>query len=798
MDRILQDYICSFRVRELQQCLDALGLKKHGLKTELQHRLLDLIRRRNGMARHGGDQAARIITEVYCGMKGLTGLSGAMGLNGLEDERERDVAQTLMAMPGSRIDAPSGSRQHVQSIPMNPYTLALGMNGGNLNRPQAQCFCSSNMFKDGRMVKCAGKGCGIWQHTDCVLPPGPIPQEFHCARCRCARADPFWADTGEDLVPPTKLKFTGRNAQANGVVHEVLVAEKVFFLKTVDIMEKLRCKDGYRLQVVSILLTDDIPHRYHWPRNCTLKINNMQYRVYGRSPNNCLGNNQRDEPANVGMLCRNGRNNVSITCTDARPFCFFVQIVEKRSKERVESLMHAAETLEEAHARVVRQVKKGSMEDDDNLVVTSSVVVSLKCPLSALRIVTPARFCDVDQVEAIFDLDSFLSVAERTRKWACPQTMKGSCVQRLQRDVYMDKVLQCLKMAPDVSEVEVSPEGKWRPAASDHRWRSIFDDVADAAVVTAAAAKEEDSYWEESEDEMEELQRAAQAVRASTRNAGSGDEIINLLSDSEDEGPSGLVAAPQVSVDSVAAAHKLSVERLVSNSHAGPRIAVQHPSRALRIQIPPRRPCARVPQMHNEHLQQQPLQQRPHQQATLSFAPGGIQQALPPDILTSLQTAGYVPQELSDRPSQSASTSQGPLGQHFIAIPQNGFLGRQMQWPLPLGNPPVTAQQQGPQSRMGEGLMQSGQQNGSMCVNEMLQLVANAGMQEDRKANGRTQLGMGSREGNEGNGMAMGAFEAAAASARRSSFQCVPFYQGEAQSPEQYDNNMEVIELDSD
>ncbi|CAD7700592.1 unnamed protein product, partial [Ostreobium quekettii] len=626
MDRILQEYVCSFRVRELHQCLDALGLKKHGLKVELQQRLLDLIQKRGSMARHG-DPAGRVITEVYCGMRGLKRLPGSVGCNGAEDQMEKEVAQTLMSMPDVRMDVPSGSRMghQIHTLQRNPYTLSFGTNGRNLRTPQVQCFCTSTMHRDGRMVKCVGEGCSVWQHADCALRPGPIPENFLCPRCRCSRADPFWEDTGSDLVPPTKLKYTGRNAQANGVVHEVFLAEKVFFIKSAEIMDRVRHNKDYHLQVVCVLLNDEIPYRYHWPRNCTLKVNNMQYRVYGRSPNNCLGNNQRDEPANVGMLCRTGRNSVSITCTDPRPFCFYVQIVQKRSREQVEAMMQDSESLEQAHARVVRQVKQGSVEDDDNLVLMSAVVVSLKCPLSAMRIATPARFSNVGQVEAVFDLDSFLSVAERTRKWACPQTMRGSCVQALQRDVYLDRVLQCLALAPDVSEVEVSPEGRWRPAASSERWRSIFEDVEDAAVVTAAAAKEEEPYWEESEDEMEELQRAAEAVRASMRkdDPQNGAEVIDLLSDSEDECASGRGAAQQASFSNAMAAHldsivahKMSMDRLASNSHAGPRFGMPHPTAPMRIQIPQRGTGSSRGEVHQSHSQQQH-----QQQMALGFGP---------------------------------------------------------------------------------------------------------------------------------------------------------------------------------
>ena len=57
------------------------------------------------------------------------------------------------------------------------------------------------------------------------------------------------------------------------------------------------------LQIACLLLGDSVPHRIHWPRNADLRVNNMQYRPYGRSAGAKLGPNARDEPASVGVMC---------------------------------------------------------------------------------------------------------------------------------------------------------------------------------------------------------------------------------------------------------------------------------------------------------------------------------------------------------------------------------------------------------------------------------------------------------------------------------------------------------------
>ncbi len=45
-----------------------------------------------------------------------------------------------------------------------------------------------------------------------------------------------------------------------------------------------------------------------------------------------------------------------------------------------------------------------------------------------------------------FDLDTFLSLAERTRKWQCPHSMQPGAVQDLAVDGFVQRVLASLRV----------------------------------------------------------------------------------------------------------------------------------------------------------------------------------------------------------------------------------------------------------------------------------------------------------------------------------------------------------------
>jgi hypothetical protein len=80
-----------------------------------------------------------------------------------------------------------------------------------------------------------------------------------------------------------------------------------------------------RAQAACLLLGDAVGARVHWPRNADLRVNNMQYRPYGRQANAKLGGSARDEPASIGTLAFHGRNVLQLSAGDCRPFCLVLQ-----------------------------------------------------------------------------------------------------------------------------------------------------------------------------------------------------------------------------------------------------------------------------------------------------------------------------------------------------------------------------------------------------------------------------------------------------------------------------------------
>lgn len=71
--------------------------------------------------------------------------------------------------------------------------------------------------------------------------------------------------------------------------------------------------------------------------------------------------------------------------------------------------------------------------DDDDDIIVGNIVVSLKDPMSGARMNAPVRFTDTaGTAPSAFDLDAFLEMAQRSKKWLDPHNQEPSTIQNLQ------------------------------------------------------------------------------------------------------------------------------------------------------------------------------------------------------------------------------------------------------------------------------------------------------------------------------------------------------------------------------
>ncbi|XP_010535588.1 PREDICTED: E3 SUMO-protein ligase SIZ1-like [Tarenaya hassleriana] len=439
-----KDKLAYFRIKELKDVLTQLGLSKQGKKQDLIDRILAVLSdeqasrlwsKKNIVTR---DDVAKLVDDTYRKMQ----VSGASEL-------------ASKGQVGSDI-----SNGKVKGEIEDPFQSDI----------KVRCLCGSSLEADS-MIQCEDRRCHIWEHVGCVIIPEkpmegnlPLPDSFYCELCRLARADPFWITVAHPLFP---VKLTATAIPTDGT-NPMQSVERTFQITRAD--KDLVAKQEYDVQAWCMLLNDKVQFRMQWPQYTDLQVNGVPVRAINRPGSQLLGANGRDDGPIITPFIRDGVNKISLNGCDARIFCFGVRLVKRRTLQQVLNMIPEeakGEPFEEALGRVRRCVGGGTGgdnadSDSDIEVVADFFTVNLRCPMSGSRIKVAGRFKPCAHM-GCFDLEVFVELNQRSRKWQCPICLKNYSLEHIIMDPYFNRVTSKMRHCDeDVTEIEVKPDGSWR------------------------------------------------------------------------------------------------------------------------------------------------------------------------------------------------------------------------------------------------------------------------------------------------------------------------------------------------
>ncbi|XP_041989870.1 E3 SUMO-protein ligase SIZ1-like isoform X2 [Salvia splendens] len=446
-----KDKLTYFRIKELKDVLNQLGLSKQGKKQDLVDRILTILSDERGMWAKknsiGKEGVAKLVDDTYRKMQ----VSGSAELT----SKSEAVSDNSNMKLKEEID---------DSYPVD----------------KIRCLCGSTLPTDS-MIKCEDPKCNVWQHMTCVLIPekpmeGGLPNPpdiFFCEICRLNRADPFWLTVAHPLLP-VKLNITNVPTDGSNPSQSI---ERTFQLLRSD--RDLLSKQEYDIQAWCMLLNDKVTFRMQWPLYADLQINGVPVRAINRPGSQLLGANGRDDGPVITPWTRDGINKIFVSGCDARIFCVGVRIVKKRTLQQVLNMIPGedeGECFEDALNRVRKCVGGGTAtenaddSDSDIEVVADSIPVNLRCPMSGLRMKVAGRFKPCAHM-GCFDLEVFVEMNQRSRKWQCPICLKNYSLEKIIIDAYFNRITSKMQnCGEDAAEIEVKPDGTWRvKAENDHR-----------------------------------------------------------------------------------------------------------------------------------------------------------------------------------------------------------------------------------------------------------------------------------------------------------------------------------------
>ncbi|KAF5822839.1 putative chromatin regulator PHD family [Helianthus annuus] len=447
-----KEKLAHFRIRELKGILTELNLSKQGKKQDLIDRILAILsdERVSGMwskrTAVGKEEVAKLVDDIY--------------------RKLQDSGATELASKGRGVSDSNNNTKHKEEIEVPPQV------------EKVRCPCGSSLKVDSR-IQCEDSKCNVWQHMACVIIPEkpmegilPVPPtNFYCELCRLIRADPFWVTVAHPLLP---VKLAIANVPTDGT-NPMQSIEKTFQLTRAD--RDMLVKPEYDVQAWCMLLNDKVSFRMQWPQFAELQINGVPMRVINRPGTQLLGANGRDDGPIITPCTRDGINKITFTGCDSRVFCVGVRIVKRRTVQQILNIIPKesdGERFEDALARIRRCVGGGAATDNadsdsDLEVVADNITVSLRCPMSGSRMKIAGRFKPCAHM-GCFDLEVFVEMCQRSRKWQCPTCLKNYSLESVIIDPYFTRITSKMhSCGDDVTEIEVKPDGSWRAKSEDDR-----------------------------------------------------------------------------------------------------------------------------------------------------------------------------------------------------------------------------------------------------------------------------------------------------------------------------------------
>ena len=279
-----------------------------------------------------------------------------------------------------------------------------------------------------------------------------------------------------------------------------------------------------------------------FPYQVEIKVNMDEVKANLRGLKNKPGSTR---PADITDLLRKRagyENNMTVTyALTHKRFFLVVNLVRQHPVEELVAKLKSGKGI--SKEQVIREMV--SKVQDSDIEATSSIM-SLKCPISTLRIDVPCRstVCNHNQC---FDASSFLQLQEQAPTWTCPVCYKTIIFEALTVDQYVSDIL--VQTPKSIDQVVIEPTGEWsqtseaNSSARPNGNNASSDDedlveIKDMPRVAAVKSEASGSFMRTPPTSSRE-QSTSSAAPPSTGDKRPRGQVIDLTfsSDEEDEPP---------------------------------------------------------------------------------------------------------------------------------------------------------------------------------------------------------------------------------------------------------------------
>ncbi|NXX01164.1 PIAS3 ligase, partial [Larus smithsonianus] len=275
---------------------------------------------------------------------------------------------------------------------------------------------------------------------------------------------PFY-DVYDELIKPTTLASTNSQRFEEAHFTFALTPQQVQqILTSRDILPGAKCDYTIQVQLRFCLCETSCPQEDYFPPNLFVKVNGKLCPLPGYLPPTKNGAEPKrpSRPVNITPLARLSAtvpNTIVVNWSSefGRNYSLSVYLVKQLTSVTLLQKLRAKGIRNPDHSRAL--IKEKLTADPDSEIATTSLRVSLMCPLGKMRLIVPCRAITCTHLQC-FDAALYLQMNEKKPTWTCPVCDKKAPYDNLIIDgLFMEILNSCT----DCDEIQFMEDGSWSP-----------------------------------------------------------------------------------------------------------------------------------------------------------------------------------------------------------------------------------------------------------------------------------------------------------------------------------------------
>ncbi|XP_056888122.1 E3 SUMO-protein ligase PIAS2 isoform X1 [Takifugu flavidus] len=219
-----------------------------------------------------------------------------------------------------------------------------------------------------------------------------------------------------------------------------------------------------QIQLRFCLSETSCPQEDNYPNSLCIKVNGKIFPLPGYVPpaKNGMEQKRQGRPLNITSLVRLSSavpNQISVTWSPeiGKTYSLSVYLVRQLTSPLLLQRLRMKGIRNPDHSRAL--IKEKLTADPDSEIATTSLRVSLICPLGKMRLTVPCRAVTCSHLQC-FDAALYLQMNEKKPTWICPVCDKKAAYESLIIDGLF---LEILNDCSDKDEIQFQQDGTWCP-----------------------------------------------------------------------------------------------------------------------------------------------------------------------------------------------------------------------------------------------------------------------------------------------------------------------------------------------